>query len=226
MAPNARVALVWGAGGHGRVVADLVRAAGWCLAGFVDGDAGKIGQVVEPGGGRAIMMEEGFRAEVRQGRLPEGVDAIVLGIGDNTVRARCLRELEGIEAPFLVHPTASVSDSADLGRATVVLPLAVINAGARIGCAGIINSGAIVEHNCTLGEAVHIAPRAVLSGDVTVADRSWIGVGATVIQGLRIGADVVVGAGAVVVRDIPEGLTVVGNPARPLRRSDFTLDAS
>jgi acetyltransferase-like isoleucine patch superfamily enzyme len=81
----------------------------------------------------------------------------------------------------------------------------------------VMNSGAIVEHDCALAHGVHVSPGAVLSGGVNVGARTWIGAGASVIQGIVIGADVTIGAGAVVIRDVPDGVTVVGVPARDVR---------
>jgi len=208
--------LVWGGGGHGRVVADLVRAAGYVLAGFVDRDAARLGEVVEPGGGRVVMTEEAFLRDAAGGRCVEGADGITLAVGDNRARHACLRRIPGLSAPALAHPSAVVSPSARLGRATVVLPLAAVNAAAELGAGVIVNTAAVVEHDCVLGNAVHVSPGAVLAGGVRVGERTWIGAGAVVIQGVHVGNDVVVGAGAVVIRDVPDGVTVVGNPARPI----------
>lgn len=92
----------------------------------------------------------------------------------------------------------------------------MVNIGATIGLGGIINIESSVDHDCVLGNGVHICPGARLAGDVHVGDRSWIDIGAAVRQGIQIGSDVVVGAGAAVVNDVPDELTVVGVPARPL----------
>lgn len=56
-----------------------------------------------------------------------------------------------------------------------------------------------------------------------IGDGAYIGTGAVIKQGtpdrpLRIGAGAVVGMGAVVTRDVAPGMTVVGNPARPLEK--------
>jgi acetyltransferase-like isoleucine patch superfamily enzyme len=84
-----------------------------------------------------------------------------------------------------------------------------------LGC--IINTGATFYHDCVLGDGVHICPGVHLAGDVQVGELSWLGIGCTVRQGIRIGAGVTVGAGAVVIDDVPDGQTVVGVPARPLK---------
>lgn len=210
--------LIWGGGGHGKVVADLVRALGHSVTGFVDRDPAKAGCIVDPGGGRVVLIEEDFLAELRAGRsLPVRADAVALGLGNNAARQCCLDLLGDLAAPPLVHPAAVVSPSASLGRGTVVLARAVVNPAAIVGSGVIINTGAIVEHDCALDDAVHVSPGAVLAGGVRVGARSWIGAGATVIQGVTIGEDVIVGAGAVVIRDVPSGVVVAGVPARTVR---------
>lgn len=214
-APGRRF-LIWGGGGHGKVVADLIRVTGGALLGYVDGDPGKLGAVVEPGGAQVIASEEELKRALAAGALPGGADALALAIGHNEVRLACLRNVHSIAVPPLIHPSAVVSPSAQIGDATVVFPAAIINAAAMIGAAAIINSGAIIEHDCHVGDGAHVSPGAVLAGGVRIGERSWVGAGATVIPGVRIGDGVVVGAGAVVIRDVPDGVTVAGVPARPI----------
>ncbi|GJG88449.1 hypothetical protein tb265_36300 [Gemmatimonadetes bacterium T265] len=204
--------LIWGGGGHGKVVADLVRALGDEVVGFVDRDAAKIGQVVEPGGARVVLGEDDFLA----GAGAHRAGAVALAVGDNAARLGCLARAGASGVPALVHPTAACSRSATLGAGTVVLAAAVVNAAAALGRAVIVNSGAVVEHDCVVGDGAHVSPGAVLAGGVHVGARAWVGAGATVIQGVRVGSEAVVGAGAVVIRDVPDGVTVVGNPARVL----------
>lgn len=212
--------LVWGAGGHGRVVGDLVRSLGHDLAGYVEGDKGRLGTVVEPMGVAVTHLERDLVDLLERGEYPDGADAFALGIGDNRQRQERLATLEGYHAPALVHPSAAVSPTARLGRASVVFALAVVNPAAWIGDGVIVNSGAVVEHDCRLESVVHVSPGAVLCGDVRVGARSWIGAGATVIHGVSVGRDAVVGAGSTVVRDVEPGTTVVGTPARVVRKAE------
>ena len=207
--------LVWGAGGHARVVADVVRAGGGVVVGFVDRDPGRVGSPVDPSG-RVVASEAGLLAGDAA-----GAEWLALGIGDNRLRQACLRRAP-LELPARVHPSAWVSPSARIGAGTVVMPMAVVNACAVLGGAVIVNTAAVVEHDCELADAVHLSPGAVLTGGVRVGERSWIGAGATVLPHVRIGADAMVGAGAVVLRDVPDGATVVGNPARALERRRAT----
>lgn len=203
---------VWGAGGHGRVLADVVRASGHSLACFVDA------RPVEVPGVPSLRESDVLGCIAATGGLPEGIDAVGVGIGRASARARLLGLLDGLAMPPLVHPSATVSPSASLGRGAVVFPGAVVNAEARIGDGVIINSRAVVEHGCSVADFAHVAPGAVLCGDVAVGAQAWIGAGAVVIQRLRVGRGATVGAGSIVIREVPEYAVVVGNPARVVRQ--------
>ena len=219
MAPRASRFVVVGAGGHGRVVADLVRALGHELAGYADADARKLGLVVDGTGARVVLSQVELLSCIHgAGSWPCAVDAIALGIGDNAIRASLLDQLGAAMLPPLVHPGAWVSPSARVGSGCVVLAGAVINSGAVLAGGVIVNSRVTVEHDCVIGRAAHLSPGATLCGGVRVGDGSWVGAGAVIIPGRGVGTASVVGAGAVVIRDVPDGETVVGNPARPIPR--------
>jgi sugar O-acyltransferase (sialic acid O-acetyltransferase NeuD family) len=209
--------LIWGGGGHGKVVADLVRATGGVIVGFVDRDRRKLGRVVEPGGGRVVLLEEDLIARLTgSGEMPEGADAVALAIGDNVARLSRFETLGAGRAATLVHPSAIVSPSVTLGAGSVIMAGAILSADARVGSAVIVNTGAVVEHDCVIDHGVHLAPRCTLAGGVAVGRRTVVGVAATIIQQLRVGHDCVIGAGAVVIREVADSTTVVGVPARPI----------
>jgi sugar O-acyltransferase (sialic acid O-acetyltransferase NeuD family) len=208
--------LIWGAGGHGKVVADVARAAGYSVVGFVDADPSRVGSVVEPDGTAVVMDETSLFESLDRPARP--FDALAIGIGNNQARLRACGRLDGrTPLPVLVHPSAVVSPSATLGDATVVMPMAVVNPATCVGIAVIVNTAAIVEHDCVVGDGAHLSPNSTLAGGVHVGSASWIGAGATVIQQVRVGQSSIVGAGAVVIRDVPDGVTVVGCPARIVR---------
>ncbi|HEY3113555.1 MAG TPA: acetyltransferase [Gemmatimonadaceae bacterium] len=211
-----RRVLVWGAGGHGRVIADLARDNGWQVAGFIDRDAAKLGAPADSIGTRVLAVESQLDNQAKERALPGDASRVALGVGDNSARlARSLMLGTRCVGP-LIHSRAAVSASAKLGDGSVVLAGAVVNPDAVIGRAAIINSGAIVEHDCALGDGVHVSPGAVLAGGVCLERLSMVGAGATVLPGIRVGEGAIVGAGAVVTRDVAAGATVVGNPARPI----------
>lgn len=213
--------LMCGGGGHGKVVADVIRACGHELVGVVELDASRRGEVVEPGGARVVMGQDELMARLASGAAIEA-DAAVVAIGHNAARLRLCDALSAasVLAPALVHPRAWISPSARLGGGVVVCAGVVVNAGARVARGGILNTACVVEHDCLVAEGVHLSPNATLCGGVSVGARSWIGAASVVIQGVRVGADVVVGAGATVIREVEDGLTVAGCPARPISSGD------
>ena len=217
MPTHSRSYLILGAGGHARVTADLIRALGGHLVGLIEQREDLLGQLVEPGGGRVVATQaELFELLTTRQALPQGAESAVVAIGHNLVRLELSLRLRDRLAEALIHPSAQVSPSAHIGAGSTVLPGVVVNAAAHVGLAAILNSGAIIEHDCQLGDGVHVSPNATLCGAVTLGDRSWVGAGATILPGVQVGPDAVVGAGATVLRDVPEGVTVVGSPARPL----------
>jgi len=202
--------LIAGAGGHGRVVADVAEASGnWSQIAFVDDGLANSGRVDD-------WPVLGSLADALRHR--DDYPEILVAIGNNVARLEWLQRYAGeqLSIATLVHPSAVVSPRASLGAGTVVFPNAVINISARLGGGCIVNTAAVIEHDCRIGAAVHVSPGASLAGQVVVGDCSWIGAGAAVRQQTLIGARVVVGAGAAVVNNIPDGQTVAGVPARPL----------
>jgi acetyltransferase EpsM len=202
--------ILWGAGGHGKVVLDIAMAMG-AFSGyaFVDDDPARAGGEFC---GRPVFptLESALRAA-----SPDGA-SVVIAIGSNAARATCagMARERGHELAVLVHPTAIISPSARVGAGTVVMPRAVVNAGAEIGENCIINTAAVVEHDCRVGDHAHLSPGVLLGGAVTVEPLVHLGLGAIALPGSVIEARAVVGAGAVVLRGVPRGETVVGVPAR------------
>lgn len=201
---------ILGGGGHGRVVADCAQACGFERVDLFDDDPSRTraGPFVIAGTGADLLVRHG------------DYDAVVVAIGNNGVRLERYRAFAAVGAKMaiLVHPHAAVSRHTQLGAGTVVFAGGVVNIGAELGEAVIVNTGATVDHDCVLGNGVHVAPGAHLAGGVVVGGGSWIGVGAVIREYVTIGNQVFIGAGAVVVKAVPDGLTVAGNPARPLQR--------
>ncbi|MCB1036278.1 MAG: hypothetical protein KDD47_20810, partial [Acidobacteria bacterium] len=140
--------LIYGAGGHGRVVADAAREAGWQLAAWGDGDPARDGQVIGGAPVRVTTPEAAARLARNQGYF------VVVAIGDNGARRRVFLTLEELGLTFatIVHPRAVVAASAELGPGTVVFAGGVVNADARLGKNVILNTAATVDHDGRIGD--------------------------------------------------------------------------
>ena len=205
--------VIVGAGGHGKVVLEAIRAAGeHRVVGFVDANPALAGSTVM---GVTVLGPIAGLARLR-GR---GVGGAVVAIGDNRVRRACADEVDaaGLDLVSAAHPAATVSPSASVGRGVLLAAGSVVAAEATVGDGAVVNTASVVEHECAIGDFAHVAPGAVLGGRVTVGSGAMVGLGSRVLPCLTVGDGATVGAGAVVIADVLPGVTVVGVPARPIR---------
>lgn len=200
--------LVLGAGGHGRVVAEVVQSAGHAVEGFV-ADFVPRGELVL---GLPVLGDSSWLA-TQPPRL------VALALGDNRRREAAAQALvaHGHTVGTFVHARAWVSPTAQLGEGTVVMAMAVVNAEARVGRGVILNTACVVEHECVVGDFAHLSPHVALGGRARIGARTHVGIGASVLHLANVGDDCVVGGGAVVLKELPSGVTAVGVPARRLR---------
>lgn len=155
------------------------------------------------------------------GHFPDCVFVNGIGSPANFWRKPEIVQTAGLEPErfeTIVHPDASVSRFARIGRGSVALAGAAIGANAKIGDHVFLLQGTVVSHDCRVGDFVSVASGACLSGGVEVGTASYIGSNASIRNGVKIGTHSLVGIGSVVLNDVPDNTVVVGNPARVLRR--------
>jgi len=200
--------VIWGAGGHGKVLLDLGRQTGrYDQICFIDDDPAKVGQAFCDC--PILRVDDPFDVPV---------DArLIIAIGSNHRRAeKFLGAQASRRSIVLTHPAAVLDPSSTIGAGSVVMAGAILNACVRVGENCIVNTGAILEHDCRIGDHCHISPRATLGGEVIVGAYAHIGIGAVILPRMSIGEGAVVGAGAVVIRPVAPFTTVAGVPARPI----------
>ena len=198
---------VFGAGGHGRSVADVASCCGYGDIVFVDSRWPE------------LSSNSDWKVVAKDGSSIPAGSRVFVAIGDSNERLAMFRQMTdgGFEIPTLVHPSAYLSKRATIGVGCVVMPQSVVGVGSAIGAAVIVNTSASIDHDCSVGDGAHISPGAHLAGGVHVGQESWIGIGAMVREGVRIGSRVMIGAGAVVVSDVPDGARMIGVPAREMK---------
>jgi len=207
-----KVAIV-GAGGHAKVVAEILRLKGWEVIGYIDDvNAERKGREfygAQVLGGREVLAD----------LLSSGVSNAIVGFGDNRRRLKIAGELSelGFDLVSAIHPNAVCAADVSIGEGTVVASGAVVGPSSRIGRNAIVNTQASLDHDCVVGDGAHVGPGAIVTGVVEVGECAWIGAGAVIADHKTIGAEAIVGAGAVVVKNVPEAVIVMGVPARIAR---------
>ncbi len=205
--------IIIGAGGHAKVLIELMNATGATVAGLTDTDPERHGDWIL---GHPVLGGD----EVIDAHAPDTVELIV-GIG--TTRPAPLRRhiyetyaARGYRFRTCIHPETWVSPDAVISDGAQIMAGAIVQPDALIGTNSIINTRASIDHDCRIGNHAHIAPGAVLGGAVRIGNGAHIGTGAIVIENVTIGEDSLIAAGACVIRDVADGSRVGGVPAKPI----------
>jgi sugar O-acyltransferase (sialic acid O-acetyltransferase NeuD family) len=208
--------VIVGAGGHGRVVADIIDLLKKQikLIGFLDDDIRLKGKIInnKPVLGRTRALRD------------IEYDEVVVTIGDNILRKKLFFDILNYGNRFstICHPNSIISPTVELGQGTQIIGGVVVNTGSRIGQNSIINTGCTIDHDNWIGDHVHIAPGVHLGGSVVIDDDTFIGMGVIVAPQCKIGKGCIIGAGSIVLKDISDGQFAYGTPATPQSRGEKT----
>ncbi len=207
--------VIWGAGGHAMVVADIIRSGHeYEIAGFLD-DLNEL-RKNELFCGSTIL---GGKDQLKDLRT-RGIEYIIIAFGNSSARLRAA-DL-ALEAKFklaiVLHPRSIIASDVKIGDGTVVTAGAVINSMSTIGQNVIVNTSSSIDHECTLGDGVHICPGVHLAGKVSVGKGTWVGMGSIVKEGTRIGEHSLIGAGSLILNEVPAGTLAYGSPAKLIRK--------
>jgi UDP-N-acetylbacillosamine N-acetyltransferase len=195
---------IYGASGHGKVLAQIANSLGYKEVIFID-----------DGENDFLSFNEFYK------RYKTDVP-IVLGIGENRTREIIFNTIRssGCRVLTLIDKSVLIGDDVEIGDGVVIMPGVIVNVKSSIGDGAILNSACVVEHECAIGAFVHISPNVSLAGGVVVDKYTHIGIGSCVIQNIKIGANTIVGAGSVIISDVSSDVVVAGNPIKKIRNID------
>lgn len=199
---------LYGAGGHAKVITDILHSLGVEVLGVFDDN---------PPNAKLNIMEIRSGARLEGKNFNDLNSPLIISIGDNSRRAEIASMIKEATYGTAIHGSAIISSTASIGVGTVILQGAIVQAWAKIGAHVLINTAASIDHDNIIGDYAHVSPHATLCGHVEVGEGTHIGAGAVIIPKIRIGRWCTIGAGAVVIRDIPDFSTAVGNPAKVIK---------
>lgn len=207
---------IYGASGFGKEVMPLVRQ-----------HYSQLNQdhIVFIDDGRRLEQLDGYKVLSYQQFMqhPATQKAVTIAIADSQVREKLNAKLvqDNIEIVNVIANNALQYDNIIMGKGSIICGFVHLTSNIKIGKGFHANIYSYIAHDCVIGDFVTFAPRVSCNGNVHIEDHAYIGTGAVLRQGtpdkpLIIGKGAIVGMGAVVTKDVPAGVTVVGNPARPL----------
>jgi len=193
--------IIYGGGGHGKALIDLLRSLGtYPIAGVIDDRLTPGESILDV----PVLGGAGILPELKQRGVALAVNAVG-GIGNISVRIKVFQQLAdaGFTCPALVHPRACIEPSAELSDGVQVFPHAYVGSAAQIGFGVIVNTGAIVSHDCQVEDYANLSPGAILAGEVHIGSASLVGMGVTINLQVKVGERARIGNGATVKQDVP-----------------------
>lgn len=194
-----RKVIIIGAGGHARVIADIITLSGDIVLGFLDD------KDPQEFPGVSILGKLSDIPEFQRDAY------FIVGIGNNQIRKQIMESLD-VNWSTAIHPSAVIASDVEIGMGTAIMANAVINTGSKIGRGVIINTAATIDHDNSISDFVHISPGVHLGGTVNIGSVTWIGIGAIVINNIDICGECIIGAGSLVIKNITVSGQYYGSP--------------
>lgn len=205
--------IIFGASGHAKVIADIIKKSNDELIGFLDDNIEIIGKSIFDG---KIVLGDTSEESVKK----YSDCYFIIGIGSNKVRKIISEKYQNLKWYTAIHPNSIIGYDVSINEGTAIMAGAIINTGTIVGKHCIINTSSSIDHDNTLENYVHISPGSHLAGTVKVGEGTWICAGVTVINNIIIGKNNIIGAGATVIRNIEdENSTYIGVPVKKLIKS-------
>ncbi|MBO1308220.1 acetyltransferase [Enterococcus sp. 669A] len=199
-----------GAGGHAKVIVDILTEEKKKITGFFDDKKTEFENLKYLGTTDDLLKEKaGYLHQYR----------FIIAIGSCSQRKTMYNKLELPDDCYgnAVHPNAYISKNAKIRKGTVVMANVVVNSSANVGKHSILNSSSVIEHDNKLGDFVHVSPGCHLAGEVSVGEGTHIGIGTNCIQQINIGDWCIIGAGSVILKDIPDHTLSYGVPVKIMK---------
>jgi acetyltransferase EpsM len=199
--------ILLGAGGHAAELRDYIRYTNihqprptMEVVGFIDDD---------PGTHAHYGFKEPYLGPIKEHQVVDGV-YYLMAIANLSYRQPIIERFlaEGAKFTGLIHPTALISPSAEIGEGTVISHNASVGPKVKIGRFNMLNSRCTIGHDTVMGDYNFISPQVALSGNTKLGNGNLIGTNACTIPGITIGNNNKIGAGTTVFKPVGDNETV------------------
>ena len=163
----------------------------------------------------------------RAALLASGVDGVVVAVGQVPAKREVAEWMDENQVPqtSAIHPTVHVPSRSSIGAGSIICSGVTFSTNPQIGRYVFIGPGAVISHDTVVGDYSLISVGATVGARVDIEAAVFVGAGSTVqptgwggSSRLTLGEGSTIGVGAVAIKDVDAGDTVVGVPAKSVRR--------
>lgn len=210
--------IIIGAGGNGKVIAsnidDIKKKNKIELFGFLD-DSKKssknlriLGKITEKNIQKYLSKKNFY---------------FIYSLFSTKLKQNSLKKLVSLKIPQnrfinLIHPNVSISKNVKIGHGVNICSYVNVSPNVKIGNHVNIFSQSMIGHDTILEHYSYLANNAALGAQIKVKEGAYIGMNATIREKVQIGKWSTVGMGSVVLKNINNFETVVGNPAKKIKK--------
>lgn len=134
----------------------------------------------------------------------------IMGIGNVSIRNKVIQEFKDKNAKFIgiIHPSALISSSAEIGEGTVISHNVSVGPKAKIGSFNVINSRCTIGHDSKIGENNFLSPQVVLGGYATIGNSNFLGTNCSILPEIEVGNNNKIMAGMTITNKVNDDETV------------------
>jgi UDP-perosamine 4-acetyltransferase len=204
--------IVIGSGGHAKVVIDIIHRMKDCRILGITSDSLK--KDLFFCGYPVLGGDDSLKSFVKEKNF-----FVAMGLGgfkDNLLRTRVFNYIKILGMNFInvIHYSAIISDTVQLGEGVTIFPGVVINTDVKIGNNVIVATASSIDHETVIEDNVLISAGVIVGAYATIKSGALLALGSKVVSGVTIGSNSLVAAGAVVVNNIESNEKVFGIPAK------------
>lgn len=145
--------VIYGGGGHARVIGDALKISGEQLITYFDDN-------------KCLSAINGIPVFSYHESIEEQAK-IIIGIGNNEVRRNISKYIVH-EFGIIIHPKATIADDVVIGEGSIIFAGAVIQSGAIIGKHVVVNANVTIDHDVIVGDFCSIYPNSYIGGGAKI----------------------------------------------------------
>jgi len=211
--------LVFGSGGHAKVVVDIIEKEGkYQIEGLIDYSYNADRKI---SGYKIIGNDSSIKNLVKKNQIYGGIIAVADNAIRSKIRDKIVQSIPQFKFINCIHPSSIIAKDVVIGDGNVFMAGTIINSSSIIKNNCIVNTNSSIDHDNVLNDFSCIAPNVALGGSVTIGRYTFVGIGSNVLPNINLGSNCIIGGGSLVCSDTKNNSLYYGSPAKFIRSHKF-----